>query len=54
MTNNVNLSTSNTQIHRDKMCLSVINIHPPFYQKTEKEVRLEIAAKLYRVFEKYV
>ncbi|MCM1538916.1 MAG: hypothetical protein NC254_11030 [bacterium] len=42
-----------TQICRDKMRLTVTDISPVFQKKSEREVRQEIGAGLYRVFRKY-
>lgn len=37
----------------DKMRLNVANIYPSFQKKSEQEARREIAARLYRIFNKY-
>lgn len=49
-----NSPTSDTQIRKDKMRLTVTNISPAFQKKSEQEVRQEIAARLYQIFKKYV
>lgn len=46
--------TPDTQIQKDKMKLTVTNIFPSFQEKSEQEVRQEIAARLYQIFKKYV
>jgi len=53
-----NSPTPNTQIRMerlsiDKMRLTVTNIYPAFQKKSEKEVRQEIATRLYQIFKKY-
>lgn len=45
--------TSDIQIQRDKMKLTVTNIYPVFQKKSEQEVRQEISARLYHIFKKY-
>lgn len=42
------------RILKDKMMLTVTDIHPDFDKKSEKETRKETAAGLYRIFHKYV
>lgn len=46
-------SSLDIQIHKDKMRVTVTNIHPVFQKKPEQEIRQEICAKLYRIFKKY-
>lgn len=48
-----NSPTPDNRIHKDKMRLTVTNIYPAFQKQSEPEARLEIAAKLYRIFRKY-
>ena len=45
--------TPDTQIRIDKMRLIVTNIYPAFQKKSEQEVRQEIGARLYQIFQKY-
>ena len=45
--------TPDIQIQKDKMRLTVTNIHPDFQKKLKQEARLEISAKLYQIFQKY-
>ena len=48
-----NSPTPDTQIHIDKMRLTVTNIYPAFQKKSEQETRQEIGARLYQIFKKY-
>ena len=48
-----NSPTPDTQIHKDKMRLTVTNIYPAFHKKSEQETRQEIGARLYQIFKKY-
>ncbi len=48
-----NSPTSDTQICKDKMKLTVTNIYPSFQKKSEQEIRQEIADRLYQIFKKY-
>ena len=53
-----NSPTPDTQIQMeslsiDKMRLTVTNIYPAFQKKSEQEIRQEIGARLYQIFEKY-
>ena len=48
-----NSPTSDTQIRKDKMMLTVTNIYPAFQKKLEPETRQEIATRLYQIFKKY-
>ena len=48
-----NSPTPDTQITKDKMRLTVTNIYPAFQKKSEQEIRQEIGARLYQIFEKY-
>lgn len=46
-------STSDTGIRIDNMELIVTNRYPVRGEQTEKEVRQEISARLYRIFRNY-
>lgn len=46
-------STPDTDIRKDKMELTVTNRYPVRGEQTEKEVRQEISARLYRIFRNY-
>ena len=48
-----NSPTPDTQIRKDKMRLTVTNVHPAFQKKSEQEARQEIGARLYQIFKKY-
>ena len=48
-----NSPTPDTQIHKDKMRLTVTNIYPAFQKKSKQETRQEIGARLYQIFKKY-
>ena len=47
-------STPDTGIRIDNMELTVTNRYPVRGEQTEKEVRQEISARLYRIFRYYV
>lgn len=42
------------QILKDKMRLTVTNLHPAFQKKSEQEARQEIGVRLYRIFKNYM
>lgn len=47
-------TTTDIQIHKDKMKLAVTNIYPAFQKKTEQEARQETVTRLYQIFKKYM
>lgn len=48
-----NFSAADTRICKDRMKVTVTNIHPVFQKKSEQEARQETAACLYQIFKKY-